>query len=307
MAVWVWPYMNQKIVCPFLVLLVCQSVLAEEPDAESPVWHGLKSSFSFPAHEFLVAPYDNEWRNAIQGVGVSLAYNHPLMKTETAQGVAGQGETATNDTVQLGLKYTPLSYWFVDAAFIKYLQPDLQKSWNPDWSYRFGYDDWHPYTLSLVYNNTGGNHLTAKKPSFSEGTWSLGWKFPLPEALNHLLVSGYGDAMACSSALGYTRSYIDSTTNLPASNKTVASLGCKYSIAGWWYVNFSLYYYPDKEQKQPWNPDYTYGFGYFDWHPGKISLQYNNYSGNRFKSSERAAGTGQFKNGSISLSWSKSW
>jgi hypothetical protein len=66
-------------------------------------------------------------------------------------------------------------------------------------------------------------------------------------------------------------------------------------------------YYPDKTQQQPWNPDYTYGFGFFDWHPGTISVQYNNYSGNRFKLSDRAAGTGHFQNGSISVAWSKSW
>jgi hypothetical protein len=66
-------------------------------------------------------------------------------------------------------------------------------------------------------------------------------------------------------------------------------------------------YYPKKEQQQPWNPDFTYGFGYFDWHPGQLSIQYNNYSGNRFSSSEQAKGTGKFNNGSISIAWSKSW
>ena len=47
--------------------------------------------------------------------------------------------------------------------------------------------------------------------------------------------------------------------------------------------------------------------GYFDWKPGTISIQYNNYSGNRFHSSERAKGTGEFLNGSLSIAWSKSW
>lgn len=298
--------MTNRVVAVLTILLNSVPAGAEEP-AESQVWHGLKSSFSLPVSELLVQPADNEWRNALHGASVNLAYSYPLMKTDVAQGVSAQGEAATNDTLQLGLKYVPLSYWFANVSLIKYLQPELQKSWNPDWSYSFGYDDWHPYTLSLVYGNSGGNHLNAKKPRFSEGVWTLGWKFPLPETLNHLFVSGYGDAMACSTAVAYTGSYVDAATNLPASNKTVLNLGCKYNIVRWWYVNFALYYYPRKDQQQPWNPDYTYGFGYFDWHPGKLSLQYNNYSGNRFTDSERAAGTGQFKNGSITLSWSKSW
>ena len=32
------------------------------------------------------------------------------------------------------------------------------------------------------------------------------------------------------------------------------------------YIESALYFYFNpKVQKQPWDPDYTYGFGYFDW------------------------------------------
>ena len=48
-----------------------------------------------------------------KGSSIRLSYSHPLTKTVVAQGAGNQGETATNSTMQLGLKYTPLSYWFV--------------------------------------------------------------------------------------------------------------------------------------------------------------------------------------------------
>jgi hypothetical protein len=70
-----------------------------------------------------------------------------------------------------------------------------------------------------------------------------------------------------------------------------------------WYATSTLNYYPVASQQQPWDPDYTYGFGYFDFHPGKLSVQYNNYSGNRYPWRQRGAHTGTFAWGGLSLSW----
>jgi hypothetical protein len=32
----------------------------------------------------------------------------------------------------------------------------------------------------------------------------------------------------------------------------------------------------------PWDPDYTYGFGYFDWRSFRLSLTYGNWAINRW-------------------------
>ncbi|MCB1656632.1 MAG: hypothetical protein KDI39_00190 [Pseudomonadales bacterium] len=297
--------MRAQIITIILIFYSISSQASDDKDSE--LWLGLKSSFSLPVSELLIKPSDNEWNNLFRGVSVRLAYSYPLTKSLSAQGLDNQGESATNSTLQMGLKYTPISYWYLNANFIRYLQPELQKPWDADISYSFGYDDWHPYTLSLSYSNTLGNSLVSKKPSFNEGTWVLGWKLPLSDGLKNILLTGYGDTMGCSSAFSLTPKYSDSVTKTTQSNKMSLSLGCKYTIFGGWYINFNALYYPDSSQKQPWNPDFTYGFGYFDWHPGTISVQYNNYSGNRFNQSKTATGTGEFKNGSISVAWSKSW
>ncbi|MFL5752299.1 MAG: hypothetical protein ACJ76F_02745, partial [Bacteroidia bacterium] len=34
-------------------------------------------------------------------------------------------------------------------------------------------------------------------------------------------------------------------------------------------------------KKLPWDPDYSYGFGYFDWRNFRISLTYGNWAINR--------------------------
>jgi len=73
------------------------------------------------------------------------------------------------------------------------------------------------------------------------------------------------------------------------------------------YANITFYCYLFPKQQQPWDPDFTYGFGYFDWHPDTISIQYNNYSGNRFPWKKTSPGTGSFTNGGFTISWSWAW
>ena len=57
--------------------------------------------------------------------------------------------------------------------------------------------------------------------------------------------------------------------------------------------------------QQPWDPDFTYGFGLFDYRSNRVSIQYSNYSGNRFPWRKSKAGTGRFKDGGLLVSWSK--
>jgi len=271
------------------------------PSYLDSAWQNFSSSFSLPLDQLYVKPYDSEWRNAIHGLSVSVAASHPLTKStpsnSTNLGNATQGVSATNDTVTIGLKYTPLSYWFASINRRIYLNTDLQKPWDPDWSYSFGYSDWHPWALSLVYSNHLGNDLGGERPAFDAGQLTLSTAFSLPPWLDHVLVSGYGDSIGCNTGLTLT----------PNISKLTGSFGCKYTIINGFYVNFGLFYYPNSDTQEAWNPDYSYGFGYFDWRPGSISVQYANSSGNRFNKSNSASGTGGFNNGSLSLSWSHSW
>jgi hypothetical protein len=203
-----------------------------------------------------------------------------------------------------------LTSWYASVNFYQYLSPANREPWNPDFTYAFGYDDWHPYTLSLSYSNYGGNLLNPNKAKgqkiteFSEGTWSLGYKFPMPDFLEDFVLFDSVDSVGCSTSYNHTRTYTDLKSGGKLHNKKSIALGCKYAFENNWYFNFSLVSYPNKEQQQPWDPDYTYGFGYFDWRPGSYSIQYNNYSGNRYPWRTNTAGSGRLKDGSITISWS---
>ncbi len=270
------------------------------------------SSFDLSLDDLSKKKHESEFLNLFDGLSGNFAIDFPLTpsKAVVTDSSGIQRERSNNNiTFQASIKYNPLTYWFFSTTLYYYLDQSLQAPYNPDFSYSFGYDDWHPYTLSLVYSNYGGNRLNPDKQlnekftTVEEGTISLGWKFLVPDEIDDIFLIDTEAYIGCSLNLNLTPSYNDVSTNSRRKWKRSYSVGCKYPIFDWFYINATAYYYPDKTQQQPFDPDYTYGFGYFDWHPGTISLQYNNYAGNRYPWRNQN-GAGTFKNGSITLSWS---
>jgi hypothetical protein len=283
-------------------ITLAPSIASAEPDAENEVWKGVFSSFSTPLGKLVDG-------SAEESLSYRLAFDLPADNSTLSLG----GGPAKSSTVQFGLKYVPLTSWFLNVNLLKYLQPDIQKPWNPDFTYSFGYDDWRPYTFSAQYSNNGGNRFQpdiAKKErrtDFMSGGLNVSFKFPMPKFIHPLLALDEEDAVGCSVGMNLSPHFTDLATNSVQNNKKTMTLGCKYALPSNWYFNFSLAKFVSKEQQQPWDGDYTYGFGYFDWHPGSWSFQYNNYSGNRFPWHTKVPGTGRFKDGSFTLSTSGNW
>jgi hypothetical protein len=295
------------LLAPGLVGGASARAAAPDADLDDEVWKGMFSSFNTPVGQWLDGTAD-ESLSARYGLDVP-------MKTQevTAPGSGLNGEPASSPTLSLSLKYVPLSSWFVSVTLLKYLRGDLQRPWNPDFTYVFGYDDWHPYTFSAQYANYGGNRLNPDRgakeryTTFNAGSWNVSFKFPLPETLRSVFLFSDEDAMGCTFGATLTPRYSDSASNTVMNYKRTLALGCKYAFSNNWYFNFSVPQYVVKSQKQPWDPDFTYGFGYFDWHPGTWSIQYNNYSGNRYPWNPSSPGTGRLKDGSISIGISANW
>jgi hypothetical protein len=278
----------------------------QQPSETDLIWKGVTSSFEFPYEEL-------ENKTFLDGLSGNVGINFPLTKTEAANipDDNTQGSANHNITGTLSLKYVIAGNWFVSGTFYAYVDRDQQQPWNPDYTYVFGYSDWRPYTLSLIYSNYGGNRFSPgpgeKATYFERGTWSLGWKFPITSPVKEWFTLTDEGAIGCQIDYNLTPEYFDLESVSYQKNQKTFSLGCKYAIFGNWYVNATAFYYPDKTQQQPWNPDYTYGFGYFDWRPGTFTIQYNNYSGNRWNSSQRGENTGRFKDGAITLAYSFSF
>jgi hypothetical protein len=279
----------------------------EEKLDEQEIMKNALSSFSLPLDELLKKKKDSDSLFSEFSGGFSFSY--PLKESTPieGEGVLNQGRVSNNLSLSSSLSFRPLPNWFFSTTFYKYINQSLQAPWNPDFSYTFGYDDWHPYTFSLTYANYGGNRLFPKNnevfTDFLSGGFNLGWKFTVPRFIEELFIVHKSGGIGGSISYSLVPKYLDLASLESKSFKQSARLTMKYTIYEEFYANATFFYYPFPEQQQPWDPDFTYGFGFFDWHPGSISIQYNNYSGNRYPWNKKD-GTGGFQNGGFSISWS---
>jgi hypothetical protein len=236
---------------------------------------------------------------------VTLSLDLPLRHGGSV-GFATQGPHATSPTLQADVRWQPRADepWFVRAIFYRYLRPGEQQPWNPDYTYAFGYEDFRPGTWSLTYSNYSGTRWN--RANFREGLWSLARRFELPKPVRPWFLVGDGDDAVCRASVDLTPRFADVGTGAYGSNRSALTLGCRYSRPRGWFADVTLFAYPGGKQ-QPWDPDFTYVLGYADSRPGTISLQYGNYSGNRFPGRTRGSGEGDPRSGSITLSWRIDW
>jgi hypothetical protein len=214
--------------------------------------------------------------------------------------------------VQFTLRYSPRETLFARITGYVYLNTDRKRPWNPDFTYSFGYDSWRPGTFGLTYDNYGGNRWNPdadrneRVTRFDEGAITASYKFKMPGALESLFESDGESRWSASVAAHLVPRYprLDDATR--GSWKRSLSVGVRSRFYRRLYVEGRAFVYPTADQQQPWDPDFTYGLGWFDWRPGTLSIQYGNYSGNRWVSRERP-GTGAFRNGSITMFFTTAW
>lgn len=282
-------------------LAQAQEAVVDQQDDQVPA--GIASSFALPTEELLLRKHDDTIANVLDGLtitpSISLPFNaHPLGGRDTGSLTGG------SPTASLSLRYQPVGYWFVQATLFAYLDPKHRAAWNPDFTYSFGYEDWHPYTLSLVYSNYANNRFSPHEGDpvspVDHGTISLGWKAPLPRSLGRLFLIDQKRTIDCRIGLNVTPRY-DRSDGTTGSWKTSANFGCRYPVSQRIYVDVNVFAYGSGQQ--PWDPDFTYSFGLFDYRSNRFSIQYANYSGNRFPGRTRSPNSGRFIDGGISLSW----
>lgn len=249
------------------------------------------------------------------GLSLRLTFNLPLQSLSGVAGRGVQGSPPGSPTAQAQLRWTPWPgrAWFFQASVLRYLNASRQQAWEPDFTYAFGYEDWRPGTFMAVYSNESGNRFNpdaaggGRRFNFNRGVWSVGYKFALPGVLEPMLLRGDGDASVCSARLLLTPRYVEAATGAEARNKTAAALGCRYTHTAGWFAHLTTFAYPRSGQQQPWDPDFTYGFGLAGGMLEPFTLEYGNYSGNRFPGRDRSPGQGSWRNGSVSLSWGTGW
>jgi len=280
---------------------------AENDSTGEQIVDGIGSSFALPFDDFSVRRHDSEARELLTGLTVTPGLYLPFSRASVGGRTIGE-QASGSPALRLNLTYQPLGHWFARVTLHRYLDKSRRAPWDPDFTYSFGYDDWHPYTFSLVYSNYSNNRFDPKPRApvsrLSEGTIALGWKAPMPKALARPLLIDQSLQIDCRIGLNASPRY-ERDDGSRGRWKRSAQLGCRYPFTRRLYLDFTAFAYDHGQQ--PWDPDFTYGFGLFDYRSNRVSLQYSNYSGNRFPWRKSKAGTGRFKDGGLLVSWSKTF
>ena len=245
-----------------------------------------------------------------------LAFEQPLRRSDTPTDSSPvQGPRASAPTLQASMRARPAanSPWFAQATFLRYLRSERQAPWNPDFTYSFGYQSFAPGTWSLVYANYTGTRLHPNRTAgesrwnFSQGEWSIAHRFALPANVRDVMLVGDGDDATCALQGHWMRRYSVATGGDLQGNKKFASLGCRYTRPEGWFTHVTAFAYPQRGQQQPWDPDFTYGFGWSLPGTDGLTIQYNNYSGNRLPGRPHGPGEGLLRSGSVMLEWIVQW
>jgi hypothetical protein len=285
---------------PILALAQQQAALVPPTQTHTAQQRGefgqnIRTSFSFPLRSWWEKPVSvrDIFTKELSG---NVAFNEPLLPASTpANGLGAQGDPgSTSRNISISVKDSPITFWYLQTTFDIYFQPDLKRAWNPDFTYSFGYDDWHPYTFSLTYSNYGGNRFA---PNYSEG------ESITPLQVERSRLEPKGAKFNWATHYTVVPRYEDLASNKIQDWKQSASLSCTNTVYKFFYWTLTAIKYPYRSQEQPWDPDYTYGFGYFDYRRGRFSIEYNNYSGNRYpwRASGKTAAT--FRSGGVSVFW----
>ena len=196
------------------------------------------------------------------------------------------------------------------ATFIKTINSKHNIYYEPDFSYSFGYSDWHQDTFSLIYSNYQDNKLKPKgkknRFNFTSGNWDLSYKTKMKDIYlygnmkySHKSKRKYFSLKASKKfnkflfSLKYRKSL-----HINQDQFTLASKGYIYKK---FYTSASLYLYSNLEKQTFLEPDYAFSFGWRDTKKGKVSLMYSNYyTATRFPWRYNSGPT--LDKGSISLS-----
>jgi hypothetical protein len=266
---------------------------ASDEETWNDIWNGLTSSFALPFEEWTE---DNQHKTISE---------HLFSQWDADVGMSVvKGNNGYFPILSAGMKFVPLGYWFAEAAFFRYLDKDEQDSWDPDFVYSFGYEDWHPYTLSLVYSNYAGNHsYTDIAEKYNKGTYTLKWNTPIPALLAKPFLIEPDRTISSSLAALYSPTYTDESGET-GQDQWRLKLTFSAPVYGEWYLSFSILHYLDSSQQQPWDPDYTFEFG---WRGEMFSVAYKNYSGTRFPWRDDYPHDGGFAEGSLGITWKWNW
>lgn len=180
--------------------------------------------------------------------------------------------------------------YYINGLFYKDYNPNAVQRWTSDFTYSYGRFNWRPKTFSFGYENYANNRYSDNAKvlwgKYLQGNYFISYINNLPQTLMKKLTIDNTSAVRFTYFLRYAINYKDEFEIIHGGlfkGKPNAGISARYTVARNFYLESAIYLYVNPlKQKQPWDPDFSYGFGYFNWKTFRASITYGNWVINRF-------------------------
>ncbi|MFB6257278.1 MAG: hypothetical protein ABEH38_01175 [Flavobacteriales bacterium] len=206
-------------------------------------------------------------------------------------------------------------FWLRTQHFFDLKPKAFSPQWISEMAYQIGHYDWRHKSFSFGYENYRPNKRSELGErifqEMKEGYFFLSYKLmyqgPGQKGRGNLLWNETSSFEMSPFFRFYPKYPAPDRGAGGGSYKPVLGGNFRYTLHDPFYLDGALYFYPIQSQKLPWDPDYTYGFGLFDWRAFTVNLSYGNWIGNRFPWNKEGLPSHGFLNGRLELYLNYSW
>lgn len=215
---------------------------------------------------------------------------------DTGRVLVNDGEathTEIRNAIGFFTRFRFFEEFYVNTTFYKDFNPRANAAWIANYTYSIGRYNWRSHRFNYGYENYINNKYSDNFKKFSdkflEGYYFISYN-QSSEKLNKKIRMDSTTSIKLIYFARYSIKYMDKNDVLSGSignGKSTIGTAIRFTVFRNIYVETAVYYYPEPAKKQRWDPDYTYGFGYFDWRSFRISATYGNWAVNQFPGNKK--------------------
>ncbi len=185
--------------------------------------------------------------------------------------------------------------------------------WISDFTYSIGRYNWRPYKLNFGYENYQNNkytdNITTLAEKMAEGYVFLSYGYGLPQKVHDFIKLDSTTDFRITPFVRWAQRFRDQEEQVHYTGKPTAGVNARLTLFWNIYVEGAVYYYFQHAgyTQLPWDPDFSYGFGYFDWRSFRLSLTYGNWAVNRWPGKKTSYPNYGFLDGNFRLILNWAW
>jgi hypothetical protein len=308
--------MKLTLIRPFIFTLILLSTAAEKVKGQLILLNEMPRSLYYDRTARIKDP--KEWKC----IGDILHYQKLGMRYDIFSGNISQniGRVIISDSENISeirnassfyLRTRVIEEFYINLTFFKDWNPRARADWLSDFNYGFGRYNWRPKTWSYGYENYAPNKYNSSGRellnNFLQGNFFVAYNNGIFQRLMEKMHVGNAN-FTITPFFRYSFQFIDASRNIKRGlGRPAMGISSRYNIWKGLYAEGAIYGYVSPRHKQPWDPDYTYGFGWFDWRPFRLSLTYGNWVINRFPWNEQQYPNYGFLDGNVRMVFNWAW